>query len=159
MIGLSAGALRALALAIAVTLPAVRGQAATTEWIVVDQLSGLAIAGYDPVAYFTEGSATTGRDDLEYEYAGASWRFRNEGNRAAFIADPQVFMPQFGGYDPVDIARGAPLAGDPRLWMLRGERLYLFYTDEARARFASDSERILIAAERRWPSLKKTLTP
>ena len=72
----------------------------------------------DPLAYFIDGASLRGSDDFEHAYAGAVWRFRNEGNRAAFIADPQVYMPRYGGYDPVGVARGVAVPGDPRLWLV-----------------------------------------
>ena len=66
---------------------------------------------------------------------GAVWRFRNEGNRAAFADHPEVYMPRFGGYDPVAVARGVAVPGHPLFWAVAGERLYLFYSAEARAAF------------------------
>ncbi len=78
--------------------------AATTERIVSDPGSGLAIGGFDPVAYFTDAAPRLGSSDFELSFAGVVWRFRNEGNRAAFIANPEVYMPRFGGYDPVAVA-------------------------------------------------------
>ena len=117
-----------------------RVRAATTELIVVDRNSGLAISGFDPVAYFVDGVATPRQGRLEASFAGAVWRFRNEGNRAAFMADPEVYMPRFGGYDPVGVARGVAVPGDPRLWVLFGERLYLFSTPEGRERFVADAD-------------------
>ena len=45
------------------------------------------------------------------------------------MADPDVYMPRFGGYDPVGVARGVAVPGDPRLWLIADERLYLFYSD------------------------------
>ena len=157
--GLVPALMGAALLATVAVVPSFRGMAATTERIAVDPLSGLALAGYDPVAYFTEGVASPGRPDLEYDHAGAPWRFRNEGNRAAFMNNPDVYAPRFGGYDPVHLARGVPMPGDPRLWTLRGQRLYLFYTAETRDRFAGDAERVLTAAEQHWPGAQRTLTP
>src|SRR6185312_9347978 len=84
-----------LALAAAMFAPALR--AATTERIVVDRHTGLAIYGIDPVAYFTERKPVAGREEFEHRFAGAVWRFDNEGNRAAFIAHPGVYMPRYGG--------------------------------------------------------------
>ena len=80
--------------------------AATTELIVTNRYTGLAISGFDPVAYFTDSVPKVGRAELELGFAGAIWRFRNEGNRAAFAANPAVYMPRFGGYDPIAVARG-----------------------------------------------------
>jgi hypothetical protein len=134
-------------------------RAATTEQLVVDRNSGLAIGGFDPVAYFIDGVASLGKGDFEASFAGAVWRFRNEGNRGAFMADPDIYMPRFGGYDPIGVARGVAVAGDPRLWTLFGERLYLFSTPEGRDLFTGDAERLITTAERKWPSVKLTLSP
>jgi hypothetical protein len=136
-----------------------RLRAATTEQIVVDRRTGLAISGFDPVAYFVDGAAKLGKDLFEQAFAGAVWRFRNEGNQAAFAADPDVYMPRFGGYDPVGIARGVVVAGDPRLWLIAEARLYLFYSLENRTAFAADAEVITAAATREWPALQRTLSP
>src|SRR3954466_11347672 len=65
--------------------------AATTERVVVNRYSGLAIEGFDPVAYFTESMAARGSPDFEAREAGAVWRFRNLGNRASFVAHPEIF--------------------------------------------------------------------
>src|SRR5215213_915746 len=80
--------------------------AGTSERVVVDRHSGLAISGFDPVAYFTEARPIIGRAEFEQEFAQATWRFRNEGNRSAFLQDPGTYMPRFGGYDPVALSRG-----------------------------------------------------
>jgi hypothetical protein len=80
--------------------------AATTERVVADPHTGLALYGFDPVAYFTEGQPAPGAADFEYRFAGVSWRFRNAGNRAAFAANPEIYTPRFGGYDPLGVARG-----------------------------------------------------
>ncbi len=133
--------------------------AATTERIVVNRNTGLAISGFDPVAYFTDGAPKLGHADLELLSAGAVWRFANEGNRAAFAADPQVYMPQFGGYDPIAIARGASTAGHPEIWFLSEQKLYLFYSVEARDAFASDPDNAREAAKEAWPSVLQTLSP
>ena len=75
----------------------------------------------------------------------AVWRFRNEGNRAAFAEHPEVYTPRFGGYDPVAIARGASVPGHPLFWSVTGERLYLFYSAEARAAFLAEPGNIIEA--------------
>src|SRR5262245_54761719 len=93
-------------------------RAATTAQIVTHRHSGLAINGFDPVAYFLDGTATLGREEFEHTFAGVVWRFHNQGNRAVFTADPEAHMPRFGGYDPVAVARGVAVPGDPRLWLL-----------------------------------------
>jgi hypothetical protein len=132
-------------------------QASTTERVIVNRFSGLAIEGFDPVAYFTDGEAVLGYEQFEASGAGAVWRFRNEGNRASFVAHPEIYGPQFGGYDPVDLARGVTVAGNPRFWLVSGQRLYLFNREQSRAAFSADSARVLRDAVRRWPGIEQTL--
>ncbi len=131
--------------------------AATTERVVANRFSGLAIEGYDPVAYFVDARPMVGLPEFEASAAGVVWRFRNEGNRASFVAHPDIYGPRFGGYDPVDLARGVPVAGNPRFWLVSGERLYLFGREENRDAFAADSERLLKLANSRWPALERDL--
>ena len=119
--------------------------------------SGLAIGGFDPVAYFTESMAVQGLPDFEARGAGAIWRFRNEGNRASFVAHPEIYGPQFGGYDPVDLGRGVTYAGNPRFWVVVGQRLYLFGREDNRDAFAADPSRFLKEATTRWPALERGL--
>jgi hypothetical protein len=132
-------------------------EAAPTEPIVVNALTGLAISGFDPVAYFAEDKPKIGNPDIELRLDGVIWRFQNEGNRAAFAAHPEVYMPRFGGYDPVAIARGTSVAGHPLFWVVMAERLYLFYDAEARAAFLADPRTILDRATRKWPAVALTI--
>jgi hypothetical protein len=101
----------ALALLVALLVSGAAFGQATTERVVVNRFTGLAISGFDPVAYFTETVAVRGDERFEAVQDGAVWRFRNEGNRAAFLGHPEVYAPQFGGYDPVDVARGKVVEG------------------------------------------------
>jgi hypothetical protein len=150
-------AFAACLLALAAIPPASR--AAATERIVVDWHTGLAIGGFDPVAFYTDGRSRLGSPDLELPYGGAIWRFSNIGNREAFAARPDVYMPQFGGYDPLGVARGVAVAGNPSFWLVSGGRLFLFYDRDRRETFTANVERIVAAAERKWPDVLRTLSP
>ena len=132
--------------------------ASTTERVVVNRYTGLAIEGFDPVGYFVDAGPVIGQEHYEAAQAGAVWRFRNEGNRAAFIAHPEIYGPQFGGYDPVDIARGVTVAGNPRFWVISGRRLYLFGREQTRDAFSADASRLLREASQHWPALERDLT-
>jgi hypothetical protein len=132
-------------------------RASTTERVIVDRFTGLAIDGFDPVAYFADARPEIGLADFEASQAGAVWRFRNEGNRASFVAHPDIYGPQFGGYDPIDLARGITVAGNPRFWLISGQRLYLFGREESRDAFAAAPARVLREANQRWPDLEQTL--
>jgi hypothetical protein len=68
-------------------------------------------------------------------------------------------MPRFGGYDPVGVGRGVPAAGDPRIWMIVDDRLYLFQSPESRALFAVDNVRMRAVADEAWPAVMRTLAP
>jgi hypothetical protein len=133
------------------------GGAATTQRIVTDYRSGLAISGFDPVAYFTDGAALIGSEEFEHVSDGVVWRFRNEGNLAAFAANAAVYRPQFGGYDPVAAARGVAVPGHPQMWIVKAQRLYLFFDSAARQKFISESDDVLVAAQARWREVESSL--
>ncbi len=141
------------------TLPGLdwAARATTSERLVTNRYSGLAIEGYDPVAYFTDERAVRGLPDHEAAEAGAVWRFRNDSNRSSFVSHPEIYGPQFGGYDPIDLARGVTCGGNPLFWVVTGQRLYLFGREEHRAAFAADPQRFLADAEARWPDLQREL--
>jgi len=127
--------------------------AATTEWVVTNPRTGLAIEGFDPVAYFIDAAATPGRPDFEFHYRGVIWRFRNPGNRAAFAGNPGDYEPRFGGYDPIAMGRGAPTPGNPQIWLIWEHKLYLFFDPRTREEFAADPQGIVMQAEARWPDI------
>jgi hypothetical protein len=143
-------------IALAAALPV---HAATTERIVVDRHTGLAISGFDPVAYFTDAVPRMGVEGHELSSSGVTWRFRNEGNMAAFVADPEIYAPQYGGYDPVAVARGVAAAGHPQLWLIHRKRLYLFQSAETRERFTVDPDAVRALAAERWPEVERALVP
>lgn len=128
-----------------------------TERVVVDRYTGLAIGGIDPVSYFTDATVVRGRADLEAVSHGAIWRFARESNRAFFLANPDVYEPRFGGYDPVGVAGGKTVAGFADIWMIYGDRLYLFGREETRDAFAANPALYLRDADRRWAKLSETL--
>ncbi len=148
----------AVALLIALCVPGMALAQATTERVVVNRFTGLAISGFDPVAYFTEAAAVRGVEQFEAVQDSAVWRFRNEGNRAAFVGHPEVYGPQFGGYDPVDVARGKVVQGNPQLWTIHSQRLYLFANESSRVAFAANPAGFAKSAQRRWPKLRLELS-
>lgn len=128
--------------------------ASAGEGVVVDRLTGLAISGYDPVAYFTDRQPAPGDARFETVHQGAVWRFRNEGNRIAFTDHPEIYAPRFGGYDPVEIARKKGVPGHPQIWLVVGTRLYLFVDERNRGRFGREA---LEKAVAHWPAVREQL--
>jgi hypothetical protein len=155
--GFRGGLRSALALLAVLAAPGLALAQATTERVVVNRFTGQAISGFDPVAYFTDTSAVRGDERFEAVHDGAVWRFRNEGNRAAFAGHPQVYAPQFGGYDPVAVARGKAVESLPQLWTIHEQRLYLFASETSRTAFAANPDGFTISAQRRWPKLRMEL--
>jgi hypothetical protein len=132
-------------------------QAGPTERVVTDRHTGLAIYGFDPVAYFTDGKPQAGAPEYELELADAIWRFHSDGNRGAFARNPEIYLPQYGGYDPMSVARGIAVGGNPSLWLIVGERLYFFYTLKAQQDFAANPTEAIAAADEHWPEVMKDL--
>lgn len=127
--------------------------AAISERYIHDLYTGLALNGYDPVAYFVDGRARKGREIFEVVWDGAYWRFDNPGNAAAFMAAPKVFAPAYGGYNAVAVAEGRAQPGDPELFVLHKGRVYLFASAEDQARFRERPDDIVTLADARWPAL------
>src|SRR5215204_2598068 len=135
------------------SLPPVLG---VTELYVVDELSVAALDGYDPVSYFLGGGPKPGLPEYEFFWSGVAWRFASAANREAFRRDPETYAPRLGGYDAEAVARGLTVPANPWLSVVRSDGLYLFRSDNDRARFVADPRFAQRAAER-WASLKSGL--
>ncbi len=149
-------ALASAAMARAGTLSSLPPIVGVTEVFVVDDLSGVALYGFDPVSYFLEEGPKPGLAEYEIVWSGVAWRFASAANREVFLRDPDTYAPRFGGYDATGIARGLTIRANPWLSVVRSDGLYLFRSDHGRARFVAD-ESIAEEAEERWASLKPAL--
>jgi hypothetical protein len=149
----------AVTIAAALSLFAAAARASLTARIVVDWHTGLAIDGYDPVAFFTDGAPLPGTSAFELRHDGVVWRFRNIGNRAAFAERPDIYMPRYGGYDPVAVARGVAVPGKPNIWIIVGRSLFLFYDPADRQKFIGDPVHVVATADRKWPQVERSLGP
>jgi YHS domain-containing protein len=86
----------------------------------------LAIRGYDPVAYFTNGKPERGQPEFEYEWDERRYRFSSEGHRERFKADPVRYAPQFANLCAMSLAQGAIVEADPENWLISDGKLYIF---------------------------------
>jgi hypothetical protein len=125
--------------------------------IVTDPLSGVAIDGYDPVSYFTDGEPKQGKPDFEYYWGGVPWYFVSAANRDVFIRAPEVYAPRFGGYCVMALARGYLSDGKPGIYLVRHDRLYLFYSTANRDAFELSEAEAASKAGGNWPKLSATL--
>ena len=94
----------------------------------VDTSNGLAIHGYDPVAYFVSNKPAEGKPELIYEYQGNKWAFVNDTNKQAFIANPDAYIPQYGGHCAFAASQNAIANTDPYAWAIHNKKLYLNYS-------------------------------
>lgn len=122
-----------------------------------DPMTGLAIGGYDPLAYYTQGEPEPGSDDHELNWGGVVWRFMNSGNLDAFRRDPEVYAPRFAGYDPYAMAIGRTARGLPSIWVRDGDSVFLFHNAANRHLWLEDRDALLETAERKWLELADTL--
>jgi hypothetical protein len=86
----------------------------------------LAIKGYDPVAYFTDGRPVRGLPDVEYEWDDHRYRFSNAEHRELFKADPARYAPQFGNFCAMALSKGELVEADPEDWLISDGKLYIF---------------------------------
>jgi len=116
-------------------------------------VKGVAVGGYDPVAYFTDGKPVRGNKDLTTEYEGATWRFASAANRDVFQADPAKYAPQYGGYCAYAVSKGSTAKGDPLAWTIHSSKLYLNYDKRVRATWAKDIPGNVKKADANWPAV------
>jgi len=115
----------------------------------------VAIKGYDPVAYFTDGKAVRGSEAISYDWLGATWRFSSDEHRRLFSTSPVSYAPQYGGLCAEGVAAHgeATVNIDPESWKIVDGKLYL----TAAAHF-QDRTLDVAAAEKNWPISHAKLT-
>lgn len=128
-------------------VPAVAGQ--------YFERNGLAIDGYDPVAYFTVMTPTKGIPEFRVDHDGATFYFVSAAHRDAFVADPSKYAPQYGGYCAYGMAKGYKAAIDPVAFTVVGGKLYLNYSETVRSQWLSDIPGYIQKADANWPEVKK----
>ena len=137
-------------------LPA--GAASLVTTIVADPLTGVAIDGYDPITYFIEAEPQRGLPDYEYRWGGVPWYFASAANRDVFMRAPEVYAPQYGGHGAMGLARGYLSDGKPRIYVIAGMKLYLFYSAANREAFLLSQDEAIAQAAANWPALAKDLS-
>ena len=150
----------AAAAAVAGTM-ALAGQAWAGEQYVDG--TGFAISGYDPVAYFeldqapvgqSQPAAVPGRADITTEWNGATWAFASEANRDQFLADPERYAPAYDGHCAYGLAQGGKVPGNPHLWRIVDDRLYLNITDQVVEFWEADIPGYIDQADGKWTGLE-----
>ena len=115
---------------------------------------GVALKGYDTVAYFTESRAVKGISKFSYNWNDASWYFSKPINRDLFIANPERYAPQFRGHCAYGLAKGKIVAADPEQWTIVDGKLYVNYNKTFRDSFRQDKAAMIMEAEENWAKHK-----
>lgn len=115
--------------------------------------TGLALRGHDPVAYFTAGAPTPGDVNITAEHNGATYRFATKANRDAFKADPAKFVPQYGGFCAFGTAMGYKVDGDPQVWSIVDNKLYLNLSKAVQTRWDEDRPGFIKTADGKWTAI------
>ena len=117
------------------------------------ETAGVAIAGYDPVAYFTYSKPVEGSKEHTFDWKGASWRFASAEHRAAFAKNPDRYAPQYGGYCAFGVSRGYAVKVDPTAWKIVDGKLYLNYDHDVQAEWSKDAAGYIRKADVHWPKV------
>jgi len=143
-------------LLLAVPMPASAGDMspiATTS-------NGIAIQGYDTVAYFTEGKAIKGSSLYEYDWADAKWWFASSAHREMFAADPDRYMPQFGGFCSGAVTIGMTVPANPEAWAIVDGKLYMVAGSEVDiAEWQAAAAENIKQGNKQWPMIRTRWAP
>jgi len=143
-----------------VTVAALLLGTAIPGWPVWAQDSGqagaprLAIKGYDPVAYFTAGRPTLGKEEFEYAWDEALYRFASDQHMSIFRGEPDRYLPQFAGSCAMGMSKGKKVEADPANWLISDGRLFVFASPKARELFQADTRGTAAVADSNWQLLK-----
>lgn len=113
----------------------------------------MALRGYDPVAYFTDGKPMAGKPDYEANYDGARYRFASAHNLALFKSDPDRYSPQYRGACTAGIAAGVKLESDPEHWMIVDGKLFIFSSAQTAEAMHADPGGMVAKAQENWKTL------
>jgi YHS domain-containing protein len=142
----------ALGLALSASLALAFDEKSTAP-INVDK-AGVALRGFDPVAYFAAGKPTAGQPTLQSKFNGATYQFSTAANKEAFDKEPAKFAPQYGGFCAYAAAKGAKFDADPNVFKVVDNKLYLNFNADVATKWNADVPGHIKTADANWPALK-----
>jgi hypothetical protein len=142
--------MRRLLILLALTLAPAAGHAQAVN----TNNAGLALGGYDPVAYFVAGMAEVGSPDVTASHGGATYRFVNTANRDQFLAAPAKYLPAYGGYCAYGVASGYKVKVDPDAFTIVDGTLYLNYDKGVMRKWRADVPAYIAKANANWKSIE-----
>lgn len=120
------------------------------------QPNGIAIRGYDTVAYFTQGKPVEGSDQFTTEWQGATWKFSSQEHLDLFTAEPDKYAPQYGGYCAYGVAQNNLVKIEPDQWTIHDDKLYLNYNAKLNKEWKMDIPGYINSADKLFESLLET---
>lgn len=151
-LGVAAGIAAALGLALALSV-VFSGAVQAGE---PNQHNGVAVKGYDVVAYFKDGRATKGDASITTQYASTTYAFSSVANRDAFLASPQQYLPQFDGFCAYGVTGGYKADVSPEVFAVVNGKLYLNYSAKVGEMWVKDRDALIEKANAKWPDVEKT---
>jgi hypothetical protein len=142
-----------LALLLAALTPIAASAAPAAAPAVNADSAGLAMRGYDPVAFFTDGKPVVGSPAHRTEWNGAIWQFASAQSLAAFRAAPEHYAPQFGGYCAWAVSQHYLAPGDPNYWKIVDGKLYLNANARAKELWEADQADAIARGQANWPAV------
>lgn len=119
------------------------------------EVDGLALRGYDPVAYFEASMPVKGSAKHVFAYKGSTFQFATAANRKKFAADPEKYAPQFGGYCALGTANGYKVKTEPDAFKVVDGKLYLNYNRQVLDLWVKDEPGYIARANENWPEVSK----
>ena len=129
--------------------------ASAADLVNVSGVSGVAINGYDPVAFFTDKKPVNGNFKISAKHRGAIYYFASEQHKAMFAKNPDMYAPQNGGFCTFGVSVGALFPVDIRTWQVRNNKLYLNLNPDILKMFNQDLDGNIAKAAKNWPGLVK----
>jgi YHS domain-containing protein len=147
------------ATAFAVVAIAGAGSAFANDSVNTGYFGGVAIMGYDTVAYFTDGKAVKGSEEFSYEWVGTPWHFASKEHKEMFMSEPAKYAPQYGGYCAGEVAGSGSVTVniDPEAFKIIDGKLYLVYDQGNADVFAENAHDAVPKADANWPMVEAKL--
>ncbi len=114
----------------------------------------VALKGYDPVSYFTDGKPVQGSKEFTFAFDDTTYWFKSAEHRDKFASDPERYAPQFDGYCAIQISRGHKVEADPEAWAITNGKLYVFAIKKGVPLFNKESVAIAEKASENWQKLR-----
>ena len=121
--------------------------------LVFKSRDGVAIQGYDPVAYFTDNKPAKGNPKFQSEYEGAKYFFVAPEHKMLFDANPAKYAPAYGGYCGYAASIGKVRPANPLVWSIVDGQLIVQHTKAAAELWEKDVSGNKAKADKYWPLL------